>query len=307
MAPEQRRRPTGVKQIEASEICSQGEMVSAMIDNLRELQSQSNELRDSMQQVIARGKRINEQRKRHASSEWRVFNLRQDIQRRKEGLARLREEVSSAGGHRAQHGEARQRRWAELREAQDQHHQTVTRLRDTYGGLQELWQQRRCRQMMMLHEVSLVYPIENRGQYWTIRGLCLGAIDTPSRQDLREEESVSTALGYMAHLLVTLSGILEVPLRINVHQVGCSRSFLSDPHESADTSTLAGPREWPLHYGRGLERSRFEAALRLLRDGLHQFLYSRGYFDERRLASKNNLLECAKLILQRELYGADSL
>merc|ERR1712048_692418 len=143
-------------------------------------------------------------------------------------------------------------------------------------------------------------PIENCGSYLKIRGLCVVGIDALSHQDLREEESVSTALGFLAHLLVTLARILEVPLRITVQQAGCSRSFLTSPHESMDASTP--PREWPLYYGRGHEKARFETALRLLRDGLHQFLYSRGYYDEQRMHN-TNLLECAKLIVQRELYG----
>merc|ERR1711890_164053 len=103
-------------------------------------------------------------------------------------------------------------------------------LQDKYGGLQDLWQQRRCRQMMMLHDVCQVYPIERtNGNHWMIRSIGLGAIDALSRQDQREETDVSTALGYLAHLLVTLSGILEVPLRIIVQRAGSSRCYLS-PH-----------------------------------------------------------------------------
>jgi len=156
--------------------------------------------------------------------------------------------------------------------------------------------------MTMLHEVCQVYPIEKAGRHWTIRRLFIAGIDTLSRQDLREEESISTALGFLAHLLVTLAGILEVPLRITIHQAGCSRSAVSDPHESL--SSAAPAREWPLYYGRGLEKSRFVTALHLLRDGLHQFLYSRGYFDERRLCG-SNLLECAESILQKEMHSVE--
>merc|ERR1719159_2119853 len=123
----------------------------------------------------------------------------------------------------------------------------------------------------MLHEVYQVYPIENHGRYWTIRGLTIASIETLSRQDLREEESVSTALGFLTHLLVTLPGILEVPLRINIHQPGCSRSSVSDPHEQAPGGAVgAAPLQWPLYYGRTIEKSRFDKALHLLRDGLHQ-------------------------------------
>merc|ERR1712232_669035 len=103
------------------------------------------------------------------------------------------------------------------------------------------------------------------------------------------EEVVSTALGFLGHLICMLSCILEVPLRITLHYTGCSRSAISDPRESLSAASPA--REWPLYYSRGNEKSRFINALHLLRDGLQQFLYSRGYFDEKRHLSSGNLLE----------------
>merc|ERR1712079_365953 len=125
-------------------------------------------------------------------------------------------------------------------------------------------------------------------------------MDMLGRQDLREAISVSTALGFLVHLMVTLAGVLQVPLRLVVQQPGCSRSYLSDPFQTFDGSSSSA--EWPLFYGRGLSKKRFEVALCLLRDGLHQFLYSRGYYDEKRVL-KANLLECAHMIIQNELYG----
>merc|ERR1719263_1028372 len=104
----------------------------------------------------------------------------------------------------------------------------------------------------MLHEVNQVYPIEHLGTHRTIRGLGVAEIRKLNQMDLREEENISTALGYLSHLLVTLASILEVPLRIRVYNAGCSRSFLCDPHESLDASTPS--REFPLYYGRGLEK-----------------------------------------------------
>merc|ERR1712232_1160107 len=127
---------------------------------------------------------------------------------------------------------------------------------------------------------------------------------TLCRQDLREEETVSTALGFLAHLLITLARILEVPLRIHMHRPGSSRCSVSDPFESSGhPSTDGAVREWPLYY-RGVEKSRFPTALRLMRDGLQQFLYSRGYLDEKRL-SGSNLLECAELILHKEMHSSE--
>jgi len=301
-APEARRRGV-VKQIQASEICGAGERVTGMLGRLRFLQEKSAALREAMGESLARGREACERRDRRFARERRVGQLRYEVERRGRDLAELRLRLEGARGERDGQVERLRRSRERLREAEEEQWRAASSLPAVYSGLRSLWQQLRCRQIRMLHEVCQVYPIvRSSSKYWTIRGLPIAGIDTLSRQDLREEQDVSTALGFLAHLLVTLASILEVPLRISVHRAGCSRSLLTDPHESPDP--FAVPREWPLYYGRGLERSSFEKALRLLRDGLHQFLYSRGYFDERR-ACDGNLLECAHVILQKEMHGID--
>jgi len=300
-APEMRRRNAPVKHIKASEICSAGDRISVMIENLRKLETKTLALREAMDQSLSQGQAIYEQRRRRLASEDRVRQLREAVADRRRAVERLRSQLESerrgaAAGPPLHGGE-----W--LGAVEERRREAAARLAEARGGLRSLWRQLRCRQLRMLHEVCQVYPIEKDENCWRIRGFCIVSIDNLMHQDLREEENVSTALGFLAHLLVTLAGILEVPLRISVQQAGCSRSYLSDPHESLDAS--APPREFPLYYGRGLEKSRFETALRLLRDGLHQFLYSRGYFDERRPCG-GNLLECAALIVRKEMYGAES-
>merc|ERR1719440_868470 len=248
------------------------------------------------------GRLLHERRERHASQEQRVHDLRREVERRRLGLSHLRGRLEGARTAQEDQDAQLQHCQSRLTSTEQEHNASAASLPTVYSGLRTLWQQLRCRRIRMLHEVCQVYPIENCGTYRTIRGLCVAEIRQLSRVDLREEENISTALGYLAHLLVTLASILEVPLRVRIHNAGCSRSYLSDPHESPDTTTP--PREFPLYYGRGLEKSRFMDALRLLRDGLHQFLYSRGYFDEKRTGS-GNLLECFELIIQKEMHGID--
>jgi len=286
--------------IHASEICNAGERISQMLGRLKVLQSQIAQLRDSMQDPLERHFELSNRRAKRNDCEKRVSALRNEVANKTKHVALLRTRLEDARNEQAA---TLERKREQLSHAQNDHQQVASELDTTRHGLRIMWRQLRCRQMRMLHDVCQVYPIENCGRYWTIRGLCIVNVETLAHQDLREEETVSTALGYLAHLLVTLAGILEVPLRIWVHQAGCSRSFLSDPHEVSDGS--ASPREWPLFYGKNLEKSRFEKALRLLRDGMHHFLYSRGYFDERRMC-KGNLLECAELILKKEMCGIDS-
>lgn len=304
-AAEQRRRSI-VKQIQASQVCDAGKSISDMLSRLRHLQAQSSALRDAMETSIVQGRELQARRQRHATCEQRVSHLRQEVEQRRQRLEELRGKVMKEKKDKlASQADQLQRCRQSLSTAEEEQQAEALSLPVTRAGLRSLWQQLRCRQIRMLHEVCQVYPIkrESDGRYWTIRSLCIASIDTLSRQDLREEENISTALGYLAHLLVTLASILEVPLRITVNHAGCSRSYLCDPHESLDSNVA--PREWPLYYGRGLEKSRFETALRLLRDGLHQFLYSRGYFDKRKADEGGNLLECAELILDKEMRGID--
>jgi len=298
-SPDRRRPP---KQITASQICEAGKNISTLLSRLKSLQAQSNTLRDAMEQTMEQGRSLHERRERHASCEQRVRQLRSEAERRRNGVSQLRERLEGVRTSQETQAEQLQQQRRSLASTEEEQATAASSLPAVYSGLRTLWQQLRCRRIRMLHEVCQVYPIESCGTYRTIRGLCVAEIRQLSRVDLREEENISTALGYLSHLLVTLASILEVPLRVRVHHAGCSRSYLSDPHESPDSSTP--PKEFPLYYGRGLEKSRFMDALRLLRDGVNQFLYSRGYFDEKR-AGAGNLLESFELIIQKEMYGID--
>lgn len=305
---QQRRRLPMVKHIQASQICGAGKDISAMLSRLRSLQTQSAALRQAMEASLSEGQELHSRRARHAACERRVLQLRTEVEERRQRVAQLRESLERSNSEHSDHAEQLAQRDRRLEQSREEQRKAEESLPGVHSSLRTLWLQVRCRQIRMLYEVCQVYPIQNCGRYWTIRGLSIASIDTLCRQDLREEQNISTALGFLAHLMVTLASILEVPLRISVHNAGCSRCHLIDPHEARDPT--AGPREWPLYYGRGLEKSRFERALRLLHDGLLQFLYSRGYFDARysrgAASGAGNLLECAELILRKEMYdGGD--
>lgn len=330
-APEAARPRAGpAKQVAASDFCRAGDHVSAMVARLRDLEARSSALRESMGEPLARCQEQAQRRARHTGCEQRVRDLRRELSERQAALEALRGRLESARGRRGGGSESSSQAGRASCEvlASDRDQRTAeaaARLAEARGTLQALWMQLRCRQMRMLHEVSQVYPIEDHGRYRSIRALSLAGVEALSRQDLREEENVSTALGFLAHLVVTMANILQVPLRVELRDPGSSRSSICDPHEVGGTlpsvpsaqgakqgalrgsrGAAPGPREWPLYYGRGLERPRFETALRLLGDGLLQFLYSRGHTDERRL-NGSNLLECAELILRREMFGPDAL
>lgn len=315
-----RSRAGSVKQIFTSEICSAGDHISAMISRLQGLRARSVALREAIGKPLKECHAQSAKRNRRLQCSQSLTSLRHEVTQRQEHLRHLRSQLGSARRMRAVStidGSDTDRN-PSSKDAEEPRSQECTNY-DCSGRpgvawlcptvpdkLQSLWLQLRCRQMRMLHEICQVYPIENHGRFWTIRGFSVAGIETLSRQDLREKDNISTALGFLAHLLVTISGVLEVPLRVDVREAGSSRTCISDLHEAVPRSGAPAPWQWPLYYGQGLERPRFERALRLLRDGLHQFLYSRGHLDERCVRS-NNLLECAEIILRRELFGPDAL
>mmetsp|Transcript_68563 Transcript_68563/g.222125 ORF Transcript_68563/g.222125 Transcript_68563/m.222125 type:complete len:456 (-) Transcript_68563:270-1637(-) len=218
-----------LKQITTSEICSHGDHVSAMLSRLRDLKARSASLREAMEEPVHRDGAPAALRLRGQRCTRSVAELRRALQERELSMASLRGQLHAARG-RCEGGAA----WCSEAAAEHGFFGRIAAAR--HGGrpdnerarrevhyrLQALRMQLRCRQMRMLHEICQVYPIENHGSYWTIRGLSVASIENLSRQDLREEESVSTALGFLAHLVATLVGVLAVPLRIDLRNPGAA-------------------------------------------------------------------------------------
>ncbi|CEG46492.1 uv radiation resistance-associated protein [Plasmopara halstedii] len=146
----------------------------------------------------------------------------------------------------------------------------------------------RSRQAMLVKQLGTVYPIEyvGAGEY-SIRGIRIANSDL-SGGGRNDEEMISTALGYIAHLVFMLSKYLHVNLRYRVVPYS-SRSFLKD--EINDPSG-----EYPL-YKRGVEKERHEKAIRFLRKNVEQLLFAR---------SLDPTLEAPILARLKELTDAES-
>ncbi|OAV95630.1 hypothetical protein PTTG_04153 [Puccinia triticina 1-1 BBBD Race 1] len=85
--------------------------------------------------------------------------------------------------------------------------------------------------------------------------------------DLADDDLiVSTALGFVAHLVQLLALYLAVPLLYPVNFIG-SRSLVSDL-----VSRIPGPRSFPLYF-KGVDRFRFEYAVFLLNKNIEQIMY----------------------------------
>lgn len=103
-------------------------------------------------------------------------------------------------------------------------------------------------------------------EIFSIRG-----IELPSDISLqRDDEQVSTALGYIVHLLLLISKYLEIPLKYQPIFMA-SRSMIRDNVQSTSSSS----QYFPL-YRKGTDKDKYEKALLWLRKDIEQVLSSRG-------------------------------
>lgn len=119
----------------------------------------------------------------------------------------------------------------------------------------------RSRQAMLVKQLGAVYPIEYEGAgEYKIRGIKISNSDL-TVSGRADEETISTALGHIAHLVFMLSKYLHVNLRYRVVPYS-SRSYLkdeiNDPHG-----------EYPL-YKKGVDKDRHERAIHYLRKDVEQ-------------------------------------
>ena len=146
-------------------------------------------------------------------------------------------------------------------------------LSQSVAALGQQWQVRRdelgrnqfffeARKIKLLSELQGIYPIElcESGEY-SIRG-----IELPMDLGQRDDEQISSALGYLVHLLLLASKYLAVPLRYQL-LFFASRSMIRGPIQSSGAAL-------PL-YKRGTERERFDRALVWLQRDVLQLLQSR--------------------------------
>ena len=138
-----------------------------------------------------------------------------------------------------------------------------------------------ARQLKLVGELQTIYPIElvrSTGRY-AIRGLEMPAFDCPAR----EEEQLTTALGYLVHLLLLLSKYLGVPLRYQLLYFS-SRSLVKDAVSGVSM---------PL-YRKDMEAEKFKRAIVWLQRDIEQLLDTRGLVPSK---GSSLLAETHRLIL----------
>jgi hypothetical protein len=201
-------------------------------------------------------------------------------------LERLREEVRRAEDDARWEEEAAAEDQELLRRTEDLSAQ-VERCRSLIKLTQQAEQDRRkaeedsvrlqfileARQVKLLGELQTVYPIdrissEGSGggkERFAIRGV---ELTSPFEGSPRDDEQISTVLGYIAHVVLLLSKYLEIPLRWQV-LFFASRSIIRDPAQKDPKD-----QNLPL-YRTDVEPERFRRAVLLLTKDVEQLMQRR--------------------------------
>ena len=158
-------------------------------------------------------------------------------------------------------------------------------------SLEQVSDQLELTRMSLIKELTtLLYPINYQGKYRVIRGLILPSLSVLKRCEIRDEETISAALGYLAHRIDISSRIVDLNLKLVLVPVG-SKSVVKDP---LSHPSLA---EFPLYY-KSVDRKKFVTAVQMLADTLFHFSSNRG----KRPEQTTDLLEMADIWEVRKLF-----
>lgn len=132
-----------------------------------------------------------------------------------------------------------------------------------------LWQAQSMvavRQTRIILELSQIFPLVNTDGVSGNVSICNMVLPNSDYSGY-DEEQISTALGYVAHLTFMMSKYLEVPFRFPILPM-CSRSHIKD---EISTSAPDKERTYPL-YSKGKERLQFDYGVFLLNKNIQQLL-----------------------------------
>lgn len=159
------------------------------------------------------------------------------------------------------------------------------------------------RRRKLLNALAFVYPLtakalktgSGQGAQGTEKLMTIRQLPLPAVMVSVDEDQLSTALGYVAHLVCMLAKYLEVPLRFRLVYLG-SRSCIVD-----DVNAFA---PFPL-YKTGVDINRFKAGLQMLNLNVHHLLNLcvPDWNKARPEAKTLQLLENLKLLLCSQVPG----
>ncbi|KAG9128223.1 hypothetical protein FRC07_002512 [Ceratobasidium sp. 392] len=243
--------------------------------------------------------------------------LARDISEREEHIKTLRQETSAVKQGCSSASKSIQDRLDQLRarrealraaseiyeedvEANEEQTEQVHAARATYLSVHNALTPRRT---TLCNTLESIFPIEPDAEraadlVFTIIGVPLSVPVAPSdpAPPLDNEEAVSAALGYAAHVVALLSAYLNVRVPYPVTYVG-SRSYVRDP-----ISAMHGPRIFPL-YPTGVDTYRFEYAVFLLNKDIETLMAEQGL---RAIDLRHTLPNLKNLILTLTTHDAGS-
>lgn len=147
------------------------------------------------------------------------------------------------------------------------------------------------RRLFLLKQLKTeLYPVEFHGKFRSIRGLALPAMSGLKRYESRDEETISTALGYLVHRTELTARILDFPMKLVLVPAGSKSSV-------KDRFSIPSLQEFPL-YMKSSERQKYLTAIQMLQDTIFHFIKFRG----REIELSADMLELSESLIDMELH-----
>jgi hypothetical protein len=153
-----------------------------------------------------------------------------------------------------------------LQEAKDLEHEIGLVRNETTSQIEQLLREEFSKQaqcIKLLRELSTIYPISQKDDQYTIRGL---ALPSDAYATSISEEEVSAALGFVCHLVVMMSKYMSIQLRHRLY-ANSSRSAVAQD---------GGTHIYPLFTARVVEQEQFKRGLALLDANVDCMVQTRG-------------------------------
>lgn len=153
-----------------------------------------------------------------------------------------------------------------LQEAKDLEHDIGLVQNETTSQTEQLRREEFLKQaqcIKLLRELSTIYPISQKDDQYTIRGL---ALPSDVYATSITEEEVSAALGFVCHLVVMMSKYLSIQLRHRIY-ANSSRSAVAQD---------SGAHIYPLFTARVVEQEQLKRGMALLGANVDCMVQTRG-------------------------------
>lgn len=120
----------------------------------------------------------------------------------------------------------------QLKQDRDSYVKSKRRLEEDKDMLNRVRSQLNVRRKQLISEMTLIYPINPHPKVQGDFVIC--GIHLPDSEKLNnvDEISVSVALGYVCHVLIVMSKLLDVPLRYSIRFAGSRSQIYDHLHES---------------------------------------------------------------------------